>query len=204
MARDYIERRDDTFYIVGSRVPLEVVIHEYKNGVPAENIAHCFPTLSLEQIHGALAFYHANKAEVEREMGNSVKKWEDFETEHPIPAALKARLKNARQELGEARLILAMVRFLADACLNHYIVTACQRREPAIDFLSAVEADLEGLPDPAVLAFAAAEDRILVTHDVHTMPRHFGDFLLSGSRSPGVFLVKQRIPVVDVAGRTSF
>jgi predicted nuclease of predicted toxin-antitoxin system len=92
-----------------------------------------------------------------------------------------------------------MVRFLADASLNHYIVTACRRREPAIDFLSALEADLEGISDPEVLALAAAADRILVTHDVHTMPQHFGDFLLSGGHSPGVFLVSQRIPVAEVA-----
>ncbi len=56
MARDYVERRIDAFYIIGSRVPLDVVIHEYENGAPAESIASSFPTLSLEQIHGALAF----------------------------------------------------------------------------------------------------------------------------------------------------
>lgn len=92
-----------------------------------------------------------------------------------------------------------MVRFLADASLNHFIVAACRRREPSVDFLSAVEADLEGLPDPEVLAIAAAADRILVTHDIQTMPGHFGDFLLSGRRSPGVFLVSQKVAVAEVA-----
>lgn len=93
----------------------------------------------------------------------------------------------------------ATIRFLADASLNHYIVTACRRREPAIDFLSATEANLEGIPDPEVLALAAADNRVLVTHDVHTMPQHFGDFLQSGRKSPGVFLVKQSVPVAEVA-----
>ena len=92
-----------------------------------------------------------------------------------------------------------MVRFLADARLNHFILAACRRREPTIDFLSAVGADLEGLSDPEVLAIAAAADRILVTHDVHTMLQHFADFLLSGRRSPGVFLVSQRTPIAAVA-----
>jgi len=91
------------------------------------------------------------------------------------------------------------VRFLADASLNHYIVTACRRREPAIDFLSATEASLEGIPDPEVLALAAADGRVLVTHDIHTMPQHFGDFVQSGRKSPGVFLVKQSTPVAKVA-----
>ena len=68
-----------------------------------------------------------------------------------------------------------MVRFLADADLNHAIVKGCRRYEPALDFLSANEANLQGVPDPGVLAFAAEQDRILVTHDFQTMPRRIPD-----------------------------
>ncbi len=93
-----------------------------------------------------------------------------------------------------------MVRFLADASLHHAIVTGCARREPAIDFLSAPAAKLEGVSDPDVLAMAVAQDRILVTHDFRTMPRHFADFLAAGRSSPGVFLVKQRTPLAAVIG----
>jgi hypothetical protein len=60
-----------------------------------------------------------------------------------------------------------------------------------MDFLSANRAHLEGLPDPTVLARAAEQDRILVTSDFKTMPRHFGELLQGGRSSPGVFLVKQ-------------
>ena len=58
-----------------------------------------------------------------------------------------------------------MIRFMADADLNDAIVGGCRRREPAIDFMSANDANLEGVPDPEVLALAAAENRILVSHD---------------------------------------
>jgi hypothetical protein len=91
-----------------------------------------------------------------------------------------------------------MIRFLADASLRHAIVSACVRREPTIEFLSAHRAKLEGLADPDVLRIAADQNRILVTQDFRTMPRHFGDFLEAGHTSPGVFLVKQRTPVVEV------
>jgi hypothetical protein len=43
-----------------------------------------------------------------------------------------------------------MIRFLVDADLNEGIVAGCLRREPTMDFLSANEASLEGLPDPKV------------------------------------------------------
>src|ERR1700733_3890549 len=91
-----------------------------------------------------------------------------------------------------------MVRFLADASLHNAIVAGCLRREPAIDFLSAHEARLEGVSDPEVLAFATGQNRILVTSDLRTMPRHFGDFLEANGQYAGVFLVKQRAPLADV------
>jgi len=91
-----------------------------------------------------------------------------------------------------------MIRFLADASLHDAIVTGCLRREPAIDFLSAHEATLEGVPDPEVLAFATSQNRILVTSDLRTMPRHFGDFLEANGQCAGVFLVKQTAPLADV------
>ena len=91
-----------------------------------------------------------------------------------------------------------MIRFLADASLRGAIVSGCWRREPTIDFISANDADLAGVPDPQVLALAAAQNRILVTSDFKTMPHHFGELLEAGGSSAGVFLVKQHTPVADV------
>lgn len=51
-----------------------------------------------------------------------------------------------------------MVRYLADANLHDGIVTGSLRREPAIDFLSANAAKLEGVADPEVLAVAASRE----------------------------------------------
>jgi predicted nuclease of predicted toxin-antitoxin system len=86
------------------------------------------------------------------------------------------------------------VRFQADADLNAEIVTGVRRREPSIDFQTADAANLRRLRDPEVLALAAQENRILVTHDRRTMPRHFADFILHHS-SPGVFIIAQTMSV---------
>ena len=67
-----------------------------------------------------------------------------------------------------------------------------------MDFLSANAAELEGVLDPNVLAIAAAQGRVLVTSDVHSMPQHFADFLMAGGVCPGVFLVSQKRPVGQV------
>ena len=62
------------------------------------------------------------------------------------------------------------IRFQADADLNQLLVSAVLRREPKINFQTAFQAKLANLEDPQVLQFAAAEQRILVTHDRRTMP----------------------------------
>jgi hypothetical protein len=40
---------------------------------------------------------------------------------------------------------------------------------------------LHGLDDDVVLALAAREGRMLVSHDRRTMPRHFADFISNGT-----------------------
>jgi hypothetical protein len=86
-----------------------------------------------------------------------------------------------------------VIRFLADADLNEGIVTGCLRREPSMDFLSANEANLEGVPDPQVLALAAERNRILVSHDFQTMPRHFGEFLQARAATHAPQYVRKRL-----------
>jgi predicted nuclease of predicted toxin-antitoxin system len=88
------------------------------------------------------------------------------------------------------------VRLLADASLRASIVRGVIRAAPSIDFLAANLAQLESVPDDEVLAIAARAGRILVTHDLKTMPSHFGTFL-SHSQSPGVFLISQRTSIVN-------
>ena len=61
-------------------------------------------------------------------------------------------------------------RFLADADLNRAIVSGVLRREPSLDFLTAQAAGLRGMRDPEILALAVERQRVLVSHDVGTMP----------------------------------
>lgn len=68
------------------------------------------------------------------------------------------------------------------------------RREPGVDIRSAVEAGLAGLDDAEVLALAAEAGRVLLMHDLKTMPRHFAERTASGS-SAGVVIVPQSVGI---------
>jgi len=71
------------------------------------------------------------------------------------------------------------IRYQADNDLKQLIVAATFREEPAIDFKTAQSAQLDRLDDLTVLRRAASEGRILVSHDKHTMPRHFVHSILT-------------------------
>ena len=87
------------------------------------------------------------------------------------------------------------LRFLADADLNKAIVSGILRREPSLDFLTSQVAGLRGMNDLAVLALAAKQQRVLVSHDVGTMPRHFRSFRDTGNQCGGVFLIPQSLDI---------
>jgi hypothetical protein len=89
------------------------------------------------------------------------------------------------------------IRFQADADLNQIIVSAVARRYPEMDIRTATVASLAGLKDAEVLALAARDARVLITHDHSTMPRHFGDFIRT-TPSPGLIVVPQSLPVREV------
>lgn len=89
------------------------------------------------------------------------------------------------------------IRFQADADLNPDIVVGVQRRERQIDFRTADEAGLRGLNDLQALALAARDGRILVTHDLKTMPSYFAEFIRTNT-SPGLFIVSQKTDLLAV------
>ena len=62
-----------------------------------------------------------------------------------------------------------MLRLASDADVHGEIIRGLRRRLPGIDLVRAQDVLPEGTPDPAVLAWAAAENRILITNDRNTL-----------------------------------
>ena len=103
MARDYIDRRETGFYIVGSRVPIDRIVWEYRIGEDPETIQSHYPTLTIEQVNGAVAFYLNHKEEVEQVMEERRRAEDAYTVAHPAPPGIKEKFERMRRQMASRR-----------------------------------------------------------------------------------------------------
>ena len=88
-----------------------------------------------------------------------------------------------------------MLRFLSDANFNGDIVRGLFLRQPKLDLMRVQDVGLQTVDDPAILAWAASNERILLTHDRATMPNFAYERLVREEELAGLFVVNDRMPV---------
>jgi Domain of unknown function (DUF5615) len=88
-----------------------------------------------------------------------------------------------------------MLQLATDENFNGDIVRGLLLRLPDLDLVRVQDAGLEGAIDPMVLAWAAQNQRIVVTHDRATLPAFAFERVVAGEPMPGVFVINDRLPV---------
>ena len=68
MAKDYIEKRETGYYVIGTRIPIDTIVTAFLNGDTPETIRSSFPSLTLPQVYGGILFYLENREVVEASM----------------------------------------------------------------------------------------------------------------------------------------
>jgi hypothetical protein len=87
------------------------------------------------------------------------------------------------------------VRLAADHDFDERILQGLVARLPDLDVIRVRDLGLARALDPRILEWAAAEERILLTHDRSTMPDFAYDRVRLGLRMPGVVGVPRRLPI---------
>lgn len=80
------------YRIAGTRVSLDSVVYAWRQGEAPEGIVDCYPSLTLEQVYGALAFYLANREEIDEYLRQGKlefekmrqQSWEDIRQNKPL------------------------------------------------------------------------------------------------------------------------
>ena len=97
MAKEYVEKRNEGYYIAGSRVSLDSIVYEFLSGSSAEAIQQAYSTTTLEEVYGAITFYLANRSDIDEYLARGEQDYEKMR--------LEARDKNPLlyKKLEEAR-----------------------------------------------------------------------------------------------------
>jgi hypothetical protein len=88
-----------------------------------------------------------------------------------------------------------VLRLAADENFNGIIVRGLLRRNPDLDILRVQDTEISEADDPTVLEWAARQGRVLITHDVNTIPRFVYERIRARQPMPGVFEVSDSMPV---------
>jgi len=100
MSKEYVGQQDGGYYVAGTLVSLDSLVHAFRRGEPPETIGDNFEVLRLEEVYGAIAYYLANQAMVDAHLEKQGEQWaEGKRTAAPVSPDLRSRLARARVDL---------------------------------------------------------------------------------------------------------
>src|SRR5689334_21144819 len=115
-------------------------------------------------------------------LGNCRPSWKD----EPKSSALGSVCWRASE--NRTNLMLA---FLADENFNGDIFRGILRENAQVDLVRVQDVGLSGQSDPEVLRWAAENSRIVLTHDLASMPHFADDRVAQRLEMPGVITVRR-------------
>ena len=87
-----------------------------------------------------------------------------------------------------------MLHFLTDEDFDGRLSSALLTRVPGLDLVRVQDVGLMHTPDPDILAWAAAQGRIVLTHDRNTMTGFAIARVSAGQLMAGLFVVDRQAP----------
>lgn len=96
----YVEQREGSYYVAGTRISLDSVIYPFKSGASPEAILRSFPSIgSLERVYGAITFYLANTEAMEAYMCQQAQLSQQLAAiQTPFPDTLAEKINRARED----------------------------------------------------------------------------------------------------------
>ena len=97
MPKEYVKYVEGAYRVGDTRVSLDSLVYLFQEGLSAESMVESYSALSLEQVHGALAFYLANREQVDADLAEGQKAAESrHQQSRQTNAELIAKLQRAR------------------------------------------------------------------------------------------------------------
>ena len=99
MHKEYVKKIEGVYRVGDTRVSLDSLVYLFREGMSVESMVESYPALTLEEVHGVLAFYLANQEEIDAYLDEGERMAESQHAQsRDTNAELIARLRRARHE----------------------------------------------------------------------------------------------------------
>jgi len=99
MPKEYVKKIDGVHRVGDTRVSLDSLVYLFREGMSAESMVESYPALTLEEVHGAIAFYLANENEIDAYLAGGEKAAESRHAQsREVNAELISKLRRTRHE----------------------------------------------------------------------------------------------------------
>jgi len=96
---DYVEVRNGGYYVAGTRIGLDVVVHDFRRGRSPETIFESYPSLgSLTKVYGAITFILEHPAEIEAYLRDQDRLLEGIKVQYPMPQDMIDRFERGAKD----------------------------------------------------------------------------------------------------------
>lgn len=100
MSENYVTNHSGCYRITGTRVSLDSVVYAFLEGDSPETIAQSFPAVTLEQVYGTIAYYLANRSEIDAHLRQEEA---DFDRRRQTSREQNPQLYRKLEEARQAR-----------------------------------------------------------------------------------------------------
>jgi hypothetical protein len=96
---EYVEVRDGFYHLAGSRVGLDVLVHDFRRGKTPEAILQSYPSIApLGRVYGVIAFILEHPEAIDSYMREQDTRWDKFREEHPLPDQMLDNFRRNEEE----------------------------------------------------------------------------------------------------------
>src|ERR1017187_7316677 len=96
---EYVEIHNGGYYVAGTRIGLDTVIHDFRRGRSAEAIFEAYPSIgSLAKVYGAITFILEHPVEVEAYLEDQDRIFAEIKAQYPLPHDMIERFERVKND----------------------------------------------------------------------------------------------------------
>ena len=99
----YVEIRNGGYYVAGTRIGLDVIVHEFQAGKSPEAILQSHSSIgSLARVYGVITFILEHPDVVEVYLKDQERIWEELKVQYPLSPDMLLRFVRTRELLRKS------------------------------------------------------------------------------------------------------